>query len=112
MLRLVLPIVAIALASCQTAQNSAPVLARIDGRSASSSPVLAAQAKQDMAICKGEANKASLSAPPVYYSLSLANNLAADQAIHSQRQKVISVYVGCMTGRGYMPTDKPPTITE
>jgi hypothetical protein len=115
MLRLALPVVVIALAGCQTtaANRDGPVLMRTDGRSVGSSAALTAQFKQDATICKGEADKASLSAPPVYYSLSLANNLAADQALHNQRQKVVSVYVGCMAARGYIkaPEGTKPAVT-
>lgn len=106
-------LVSAALAGCQTTpqQKDGPVLRRIDGRSASSSPELAQQARRDMAICKGEADKASLRAGPVFYSTNLAGNIAADQIVGQQRKKVVSVYLGCMAERGYLPGDGPATVT-
>jgi hypothetical protein len=79
----ILVAVAGALAGCQTAKT--PVMSRMDGRSTGSSPALAAQARQDMAVCKGEVSKALLSASD-----------AASQTL------VNDAYVGCMAGRGYV----------
>lgn len=113
MLRVGVIVISAALAGCQntTAERSGvPVMHRTDGRSASSNSELALKAKQDMAVCAGEANKASLGAAPAFYSTNLAENLMADQFVGQQRKKVVSVYVGCMAERGYLPGDKPAAV--
>ncbi|WP_353182449.1 hypothetical protein [Bosea sp. (in: a-proteobacteria)] len=76
--------------------NNTPTMVRIDGRSAGSSPALELQAKQDMAVCKGELSKAQLTAPGVYPTELMTN-----------------VYVGCMAGRGYTraPEGTKPAVT-
>lgn len=63
-----------------------------------------------MAVCAGETNKASLGAAPVFYNTNLAGNLMTDQVVGQQRKKAVSVYVGCMAERGYLPGDKPATV--
>ncbi len=80
----------IALAGCAP---TVPVMARIDGRTASDSPALAAQMRQDKSVCNGEVSKAILTAPGVYPT-----------------QLMTNVYTGCMAGRGYRPTDQSEPI--
>lgn len=63
MRRLALPVVAIALAGCQTTQLAAelpkpPVMERTDGRSASESEATAEAGRRDIATCNAEAARA------------------------------------------------------
>lgn len=94
MLRVTVIATAAALAGC--VPNHTPVMNRVDGRSAGSSPALELQAKQDMAVCKGELSKAQLTAPGVYPT-----------------QLMTDVYVGCMAARGYVIASEgtKPTVT-
>ncbi|WP_147283651.1 hypothetical protein [Bosea caraganae] len=77
---------AAALAGCAP---TVPIMARIDGKTASDSPASVAQMRQDKSVCNGEVSKAILTAPGVYPT-----------------QLMTNVYTGCMAGRGYRPTDQ------
>lgn len=93
MFRIAIVTAAAMLAGC--VPNNMPTMQRLDGRSAASSPALEQQARQDMAVCKGELSKARLTAPEVH-----ATQLLTD------------VYVGCMAARGYTvaPEGTKPSI--
>lgn len=91
MFRIVIAIAVVAaLAGCAP---TVPIMARIDGKTVSDSPALAAQMRQDKSVCNGEVSKAILTAPGVYPT-----------------QLMTNVYTGCMAARGYRPTDQSEPI--
>lgn len=89
-------------AGCQTTPAKPTfTFVRVDGRKVAGNVELETRFKQDTAICMGETNKSAIAAPMAQHSLSLADNLAADQ-INSGRSKALSsIYQGCMAERGY-----------
>jgi hypothetical protein len=104
MLRIIpLLLTTLVLAGCQTALQKEIQdnrFARADGRSIHSSPALLAQAQLDVDYCKGEANKAALSAAPIY-AQGIVGMIAADQVNQRRQEAVFDVMKGCMAGKGY-----------
>jgi hypothetical protein len=89
-------LITVNLAACNP--NAGKIWMRTDGRSVSSTPELAKQYELDAAICKGEMQKAGLSAGTNYY-----NGLVPAIAEEQRRGGAMSdVARGCMAQRGYL----------
>jgi hypothetical protein len=105
MLRIILPAFAtLVLTGCQTTLQKEIQdnrFNRADGQLIRSSPTLLTQAQLDLEYCKGEANKAALSAAPIY-ARGIVGMIAADQVNQRRQEAVFDVMKGCMAGRGYV----------
>lgn len=105
MLRIIsLVLATLALAGCQTALQKEIQdnrFSRADGRSIRSSHSLLTQAQLDLEYCKGEANKAALSAAPIY-ARGVVGMIAAEQVNQQRQEAVFDVMKGCMAGKGYV----------
>jgi hypothetical protein len=96
--------IAISLAGCVTngvpPQHQNKKFHRADGKVLRDHPVLQKQSELDFAVCKGEANKAALTAQPIHVQ-GLVGVIAADQINAQRRSAVFDVLIGCMASKGY-----------
>lgn len=96
MRKLIFILILLLLTSCASTQKN--IWVRTDGQPMVQNAALEQQYLIDAEICKGEAQRANLSAGTNYYS-GLVANIAEDMR---RNNVIVDVAKGCMAGRGYM----------